>query len=72
MIATTNEKAKVLIEAGANLDVVDKKGFTALVYAGQGGLWETAYMMMKLNREHSGQSYRKFLQSSSHFLVVKD
>ena len=68
MIATTNEQAKLLIEAGAELDIVDKKGNTAVVYAGERGLWEVVELIMKLNRYQSDQTYRRFLQSSSHFM----
>ena len=68
MMAASNEQAKMLIEAGADIDIVDKYGNTALVYAGQRGLWEAAYLMMKLSKEHSDQDYVKFLQSSSHFM----
>ena len=60
-----------LLEAGADIDVEDQNGNTALTFAGESGLWEAAYLMMKLSRSHLDKEYKKFI-INSHNKKLKD
>ena len=60
-----NPVARILLEAGADIDVVDKFGNTALIYAGQSGMWDAAFLMMKLSREHTDKECKRFLFRAS-------
>ena len=53
--------ARQLLEAGADIDLLDNHGNTALIYAGETGLWRAAFLMMKLSREHTVKEYKRFL-----------
>lgn len=40
--------AEMLLEEGANIDFEDVYDYTPLIHAGRSGLWNAAYLMLKL------------------------
>lgn len=63
MMAVTNcklEIVKYLLEIGADIDAVDDKGNTALVYAGTKRLWSVAQMLMALSRLHTSEELKRY------------
>ena len=65
MNVRTYESFLLIIEQGADIELKDKYGNTALIYAWERGLLEAAYLMMKLSQGHSAKTYKNFLLRQS-------
>ena len=54
------EIVKYLLEIGADIDAVDRKGNSALVYAGTKQIWNIAQMLLVLSRNHTTEELKRY------------